>query len=163
MKCAKTFGHFKHCIISDELFEMSECRTGYVPTDLGFRLEKIASCLKPGLPLWILATGPAFVRAPVSCHGSLHQTATRCWPADLRSIAPVQERGWPPGDYCLCQKCFPMQPSLLLPELPVPLFVRERLMIVRDSCSAADCRSSTVSCRLTARLLSAALPEPLSE
>jgi hypothetical protein len=51
------------------------------------------------------------VRAPVACRDSLHETPKNYWTADLRSIVPVQERGWHPGDY-YCESRFPMMNRL---------------------------------------------------
>ena len=54
-----------------------------------------------------------------------------CWTADLRSIAPVQGRGWHPDDYFLGQTCFQLKTRLLLEVLPESLFLREHSRTVR--------------------------------
>jgi hypothetical protein len=74
---------------------------------------------------------------------------------DSSSIAPVpvQEHGWPPGDYCFFQKYSPTKmplPLAALPVLPAPPFVRERSKTVRGWSSVDDCRSSTANSLRTA-------------
>ena len=89
------------------------------------------SCSKLDLPPWTLATVPGSVRVPAAGHDSLLETPMNCWTADLRSIVPVQERGWTPDDYFLDQTCFLLKTHLLSQVLAAPLFLREHSMTAR--------------------------------
>jgi hypothetical protein len=89
----------------------------------------------PDLQPSTVATVSASAREQVVCHDSLLESLTNCSAVDSRRIAPVRERGWLPGDYCSCQKCFPLKTSLLLVTLPETLLVREHSMSALGRCS----------------------------